>query len=625
LHLCRGEPTGEEFIMVKAGSPFRSYRRRDEPRPERNGKHPPPRPKVDWQALAEQYAAALTPARNRDLAAALGLPVEAIDAVDLVGWKADEECWTFPEWNGAGAIVGISRRYSSGEKKAMQGGGRGLTIPRGWRDKDGPLFLVEGPSDVLALSLCGLAAIGRPSNVGGLDQLGELLSSYSGKVIVVGENDQKPSGKWPGREGAEATTKRLAARLKGSGVTWAMPPAGVKDCRDWVNELEADWGSESEPWQHIGEAIRTELTKSAASSSRFQFPDVADLLEGDYGPRWLVERCLVRGQPGIIAGPSKCLKTSLSIDLVVSLASARPFLNKFPVPRRIRTAIVSGESGEHTIQETIRRVMTARGLAVNDLAGFLKVEFNVPIFTDAALMHDFAAHLQRIEADVVVIDPTYLTLGDVDAKNLFEMGRALRGINDYLQTVRPDLTVILVHHANRQLPAGEPMELTHLSYSGLEQYARQWLLLNRREKYDSNGPHKLWLGIGGSVGMGGLWGLDVDEGRLDKHFQGRTWNVSLYAPDELKTEEASEQRAAKRESRRQEIDEAENQVLRAIDQAKVPLTKSQLRALTDLHQRRVDDVVIRLLSREVIEEVEFRQSRGNGAVATARGYRRKAE
>ncbi|WP_171475045.1 hypothetical protein [Frigoriglobus tundricola] len=49
----------------------------------------------------------------------------------------------------------------------MPGSKRGLTLPTGWRDRPGPVFVVEGPTDAAALTAAGLAAVGRPSNAGG--------------------------------------------------------------------------------------------------------------------------------------------------------------------------------------------------------------------------------------------------------------------------------------------------------------------------------------------------------------------------------------------------------------------------------------------------------------------------
>src|SRR5262245_10097736 len=74
---------------------------------------------------------------------------------------------------------------------------------------------------------------------------------------------------------------------------------------------------------------------------------------------WLVEGILVAGQPGVLGGPKKALKSSLAVDLAISIGTGTPFLGRFAVPRRRRVALFSGESSRATLQDTARRVCAA--------------------------------------------------------------------------------------------------------------------------------------------------------------------------------------------------------------------------------------------------------------------------
>ena len=89
---------------------------------------------LNWQADAERYAAELTPALQSELAGSLALPIESLSALPLLGWCESEKCFTFPEMDASGKVIGITRRFRDLTKKKMafSGSSRGLTIPKGW-------------------------------------------------------------------------------------------------------------------------------------------------------------------------------------------------------------------------------------------------------------------------------------------------------------------------------------------------------------------------------------------------------------------------------------------------------------------------------------------------------------
>jgi hypothetical protein len=360
---------------------------------------------------------------------------------------------------------------------------------------------------------------------------------------------------------------------------------------------------------------------------RFNFVGSAAFAFGDFRPEWLVSRMLVRSQPGVIAGPSKALKTNTSIDLAVSLAAGVPVLGKFDVPKRTRVAVVSGESGEHTLQETANRICKAKGLHLADLDGHLDWCFTLPTFSDLGVMAEFADELAKLNAEVAIVDPVYLAMGNVDMKSMFEAGAAFRVVAEVLLKV--GCTPLLVHHANRQLQIGEPMELTHLAFSGLDQFSRQFILLNRRERYKGDGVHDLWATIGGSAGHGGLWNLHIEEGVVDENFAGREWNVTVQTTSEVQDDQFEQRETAKREAARKKSQAEEAAVLQAIDaetkKGEPGATERAIRARANFGQAKVKQVIGDLLEMGHIVEVEWRKPIGNGARRATLGYKRATD
>ncbi|MBA4062992.1 MAG: hypothetical protein C0501_04655 [Isosphaera sp.] len=275
-----GPVPGFRHLGAAKGDPQFHLFRRDEgadaaPAPARKPKPTPPR---DWGVDAARYAKGFTAEARQELASRLGLPPAAFDALPLLGvsgGRAAGRVFAFPECDATGRVVGITERIPEPDgteaKKMRSGGGRGLTVPNGWRDRPGPVLLVEGASDTLALTVAGLGAVGRPSNTGGVEHLAALLADLpvDRKVVVVGENDRKEDGSWPGREGSERVASTLRSRL-GRGVMVAMPPDGAKDVRAWL----VDRAGENPNWAALGRELLGLLTASAQVPAGGRRPEV---------------------------------------------------------------------------------------------------------------------------------------------------------------------------------------------------------------------------------------------------------------------------------------------------------------------------------------------------------------
>jgi hypothetical protein len=657
-----GDQPGFVFLGQTKDHQWGQYRRADDPtvqdfagsrdrggdrlriRPENNGTSHRP----DWTARAAECAQAITPGLRTELAEALGLPECVLSSLQ-VGYCARgphakqqyARCWTFPEVDAGGCVLGILCRYDDGSKLRWPGANAGLLLPTQWAERDGPLLLPEGPSDTLALAALNLAAVGRPSNTGGVEHLAELLRHLPAErsIVVLGENGPKMdgSGRWPGLEGAKSTAAALAAEL-GRPVCWALPPDGAKDARAWLQARGPDLGCADE-LHDLGDRLREWVLSQRkpehperATGFRWRPLNSAAFAAGDYRPTWLVQRLLVRGMPGVMGAPKKTLKTSIMVDLAVSLASGRDFLGHWKVYRPVRVAMLSGESGQFALQDTARRVCRAKGIDLADLQDMLLWMFELPQLANGAHVRALQEGLRAACVEVLLFDPLYLALlsgvlpGQINAENLFHIGPLLLSVTSACLEV--GCTPFMVHHSRKHLPLGEVMELDDLSYSGIAEFARQWLLLSRREKFDPEaGLHHLYLNAGGSTGQSGLWAVDVTEGVLGEHFDGRTWEVTIQTAGEARQETACERERARTAAKdtRDRADETEvlNTLDRLTERLKGPPSFNRVRDEARLSKDRVGRAVCRLEAAGFVERVPVQVTLGSKSKRTVEGLRRR--
>lgn len=309
---------------------------------------------------------------------------------------------------------------------------------------------------------------------------------------------------------------------------------------------------------HLTEARKQPRRGQSSESGHFLSGVLrsAEFAAASFPQTWLVKQILVAGQPAIMGGKQKTLKTSLMIDLVLSLGSGEPFLNYFQVPEPARVLLLSGESGEATIQETARRICVAKQIQLK--ACDVHWGFDLPSLSSADDLQRLSDYIAQQAIKVVVIDPLYLCLvstgllGKVNPSSMFDTGPLLKMVSGACRET--GATPILVHHARKSSQGqrrNERIELEDLAFSGFAEFARQWLLVNWRENYDPNSEtSKLWLSVGGSAGQSSFWAVDVTQGHLGDNFQGRKWQVAI-----LSTNEAEQQRAQVKAEEKKRRDE----------------------------------------------------------------------
>lgn len=289
---------------------------------------------------------------------------------------------------------------------------------------------------------------------------------------------------------------------------------------------------------------------------------------------WLAEDVLVSGQLATITGPMKSMKTGVSLDLAVSLATGSPFLGQFIIPKTRRVLVHTAEIGLSVAVNKLDAICEGKRICPFDEIDGAFLSSSVPRLKSDVQLAQLAKDIEEHNIDVLVIDPLGLAAGGADSRMLIEMGELLERVLRICNKRR--CTLVIDHHANRTAGVGEPLTLNNISGAGVAEFARQWILLSHSQPY-SHGLARLWMNVGGSAGHCGLYKVEINEGMQDGELlENRKWDVQV------------------EEYEGSGSDENENQVMQVVGNGSSDT--SSIASLTGLTKKEVGKVVGSLVS-----------------------------
>ena len=353
--------------------------------------------------------------------------------------------------------------------------------------------------------------------------------------------------------------------------------------------------------------LETALEKiDTAGGIDYQPMTLSQLMARDVSVDYLIENLIAAQQPILLAGPVKSLKTSVLLDLCFALATGGCFLGYFRVLRSIAVAILTGESGLATIKDTLARIGRAAEIDPANVTRLI-ISDRVPHLSDPAHLDAIRRLILDYELELLAIDPAYLALDGTDAANVMIFGQQLRAISELCQEM--GVALLLCHHTKKGSGiGGEPIQLTDSAWAGFAEHCRQWLLVNNREPYDQDtGTSRLWLSGGGSAGHGGLWAVDVHQGRISD-IGGRTWDVTVQSADEARKAVEERKEEVKQQKVEASLQRDGGKVLRVLAKSPDGATKNNIRERAGLSGGRVGAAISWLLDGDHITETELHVS-----------------
>lgn len=334
---------------------------------------------------------------------------------------------------------------------------------------------------------------------------------------------------------------------------------------------------------------------SAPVRARFGGVSAAELAAPVEPMRWLVRGVWPQRSAGVLAGEKKTFKTWNLQALALAVASGVPFLGQFEVPIPGPVLYLCGEGGRDAFANRHQVIAKRYGIGTDDLAGLQYVaEFDTDELTSADLKDGIAAHLDRLQPVLVILDPLYAYHPtSVEAANLYARGPMLAALRELIE---PGAALIIGDHFKKG--AGDGLDLDHISMAGVGQWADTWALQRHRLQPDlATNDYRIEVEFSTRRGGGQRWNIDW---HLD-----RDPNPDLVAWTDAQWAVSTPQNGSK--GSRSDIEIA---ILTEIERRPWTLTRSTLHTAVGGRRQTVLDIVKGLLTR--CEVAERAPAKGGG-------------
>jgi AAA domain len=232
----------------------------------------------------------------------------------------------------------------------------------------------------------------------------------------------------------------------------------------------------------------------AAELTISSYREVAARVAAAGEPRWLIQGLWPADAYGVLAAQEKAGKTWAALDLAVSVACGRPWLDHFPCPNPGPVLVFLGEGGERATVRRVEAIATAKGVDPDQLADQLRLCFRVPRLAAPGAGGELAAiqaELQAHPAVLVVLDPLYLAAAGASGSNLYDMGAVLQAIQGVCQAA--GCALLVVTHWNK---TGDGRGADRISGAGPAAWARVICSVSIDHRgSDEDGASRVLLGI----------------------------------------------------------------------------------------------------------------------------------
>ncbi len=196
--------------------------------------------------------------------------------------------------------------------------------------------------------------------------------------------------------------------------------------------------------------LRQSMTKRAEEVAPFPVTRIRDVEDMDEAGRWLVDDIWPTEGVGLLAGSPKTGKTWVALELGIAVASGKPFLGSYPVPKAGPVLMFGAEDRPGDLKARVVGICNARAVEIDALAFDL---IDIP-----SLTLDRPAEFARLQATVkkerpalVILDP-FVRLFRGSENDAGAVSRVLGQLRALQREFA--VAVLVVHHVRKHAVQG---------------------------------------------------------------------------------------------------------------------------------------------------------------------------
>jgi hypothetical protein len=177
----------------------------------------------------------------------------------------------------------------------------------------------------------------------------------------------------------------------------------------------------------------------------------ADLAEAAPDAHWLIESLWARAGVGILGGAPKCCKSWLALDIALSVATATPCLDRFPVCDPGGALVYMAEDGTDIVKHRLACLSRHRGLALSTALLDVITVPSIRLDTERDRGR-LARTVERSSSRLLVLDPFVRLHRSIHENDAGEVAALLAYLRDLQR--EHDIAILVVHHARKNGSTG---------------------------------------------------------------------------------------------------------------------------------------------------------------------------